>query len=102
MIDPEVAYDKLKNFETADQLRQYFQDENVKGSLRSAGTCPIASWMKQTTGRSTVTVGSAIRFYATTRASECDIEFPHTDTTENFITRFDNIEYPELVRGFEN
>ena len=29
MIDPQVAYDKLANFETAEELREYFASEGV-------------------------------------------------------------------------
>lgn len=112
MIDPGVAWDKLSNFETAEEIRQYFVDEGIKATRNRADTCAIAKWMNDTTGLSPVFVGTRIEVGKKTVSKktvskdrdpgkysflEPAYVFAHTDATMEFITKFDEGDYPELV-----
>lgn len=107
MIDPQVAWDKLAQFQTPEQLRQFFQDEGIKGIVGHAAKCPIATWMQQTTQVRQVTVAGSVKIFnkcVVTSFGEPvsnDLKFSHTDATEGFVALFDQGAYPELQR-FEN
>lgn len=95
MIDPTVVMDKLRNFETADELAAYFKEEGVKGVRATASSCPIALYFTQHTGKK-VTVSSRIKIWE----SEVQMgeSFGHTPATEKFIDLFDEGFYPELCQ----
>src|SRR5712672_842872 len=61
MIDPVVAYDKLSNFETAEEIREYFQECGIRGVKGRNDSCAIAQWLIETTGEKLVNVGETIR-----------------------------------------
>src|SRR5712671_1520972 len=61
MIDPIVAYDKLSNFETAQEIREYFQECGIKADRSSSSSCAISEWFKETTGEKFVSVGISIK-----------------------------------------
>lgn len=44
MIDFQVAYDKLAQFETAEELADFFKYEGITGYKKQAKHCPIANW----------------------------------------------------------
>lgn len=107
MIDPVVAWDKLSNFETAQEIREYFQSEGIKAVKADHKSCAIAQWLIDTTGDQNVSVNSRVQIGIKTvvRAldtgvklieSEADYEFKHTQATLDFIEAFDNGGYPEL------
>lgn len=107
MIDFDVAFDKLAQFEDGLQIANYLKSEGVSGCRGSNENCPIANWMKEQTGELVEVSGDYI--------SRC-AEGVDNDWIENnyevfaneyfrdptaaiveFITDFDNGEYPELV-----
>src|ERR1051326_7819139 len=99
-IDPVVAWDKLSNFETAEEIRQYFMSECIKGLVRRANLCAIAEWLKVTTGNNYVCVASSIDIglKENEESMEPEYVFSHTPATTDFIERFDNGDYPELEK----
>jgi hypothetical protein len=100
MVDPGVAWDKLSNFETAEEIREYFQHEGIKAIQFDANSCAIAQWFKNTTGEEHVSVAAMIKIgrmddqdcWSTPRVS-----FEHTKATLDFIEKFDRGGYPELI-----
>lgn len=98
MVDPVVAWDKLSNFETAQEIREYFQQEDVFGYRMALASCPIANWMKQTTGAGLVQVGNDISVHSGILDTESTNigTFEHTQATLDFIELFDDGDYPEL------
>lgn len=92
MIDPQVAYDKLCSFQTAKELREFFQGENVKGCIGTGDMCPIANWLTDTTGLKT-SVATEITFWTEGRMKH----FKHTWATTVFIDQFDDGLYRELI-----
>jgi hypothetical protein len=103
MIDPQVAWDKLSNFETSEELKDYFKSVGIKGVVGHAQLCPIATWLKQTTGWDMVTVAGSIKFFGKmyeTKQGHVQndmLKFNHTKATEEFVHNFDHVYYPELV-----
>lgn len=107
-IAPEVAWDKLSNFKTAQEIREYFQSENIKAFRAAHDSCAIAQWLINTTGEQKVSVSSKICIgqTPTTRllfdgktlvdTYEWNNIFPHTEASLTFIQSFDHGEYPEL------
>lgn len=99
MIDPVVAWDKLSNFDTATEIREYFQQEDIKGYRGVIESCPIAQWMQQLTGADLVRVSGRVTVY---QGLGCDLDkdFNHTKATLDFVVGFDSGRYPELeLRG---
>lgn len=107
MIDPVVAWDKLKNFETAQEIREYFQSEGVKAVKGDHKSCAIAQWLIDTTGNPSVSVSSSVQIGISTVTrtlgddiqfvrNQADHDFRHTPATLDFIEEFDNGGYPEL------
>lgn len=97
MIAPEVAYDKLSNYKSAEDLREFFADEGIKGIIGHASMCPIATWLVDTTQIKNVTVAGSIKFYKDMVENEVDA-YPHTEATEQFVKNFDSRCYPELIK----
>lgn len=100
MIDPQVAWDKIAQFQESEELRIFFQLEGIKGVAGHDTKCPIATWLQETTGFDTVSVSGSIRMWNCSDPSNF-IEFEHTYTTERFINSFDGHQFPELMR-YEN
>lgn len=101
-MDPIVAWERLKSFETAQDIREFFQNEGIKGIKESLTTCPIASWMHEATKAEIVRVGDVVRVYSKPTESsnffylELTGEFEHTWATTNFMEKFDEGQFPEL------
>ena len=107
MIDFGVAYDKLAQFECADDLADFLKGEGVKGWAGVADTCAIAKWMSDTTGQHVYVTGDFISCHVPyspyNELSYTEIEkFPHTGATFEFIERFDDEEWPELMEEPED
>ncbi len=91
-ISPEVAWDKLCTFEAAEEIREYFQFEGIKGIQKTPTSCPIANWIKYQTGLPAI-VGFNIHIgYGDDGSS-----FNHTPMTLEFMKAFDKGIYPELI-----
>lgn len=96
-IDPQVAWDKLSNFQTADELRDYFVSEQIFGVRARARACPIATWMMEQTGKPTAVAKSIwVGMSQNVNNYLGEIEFEHTEATRDFIEAFDHEKYPEL------
>src|SRR5258708_29016664 len=107
MIDPTVAFDKLSNFETCEEIRIFFQLEGIKAVRGAHDNCPIAKWLTNTTGEGGVSVGSdtrigvrpVIKMLPDGNTSYHTIEaihrFEHSDAIIEFIEMFDEGHYPE-------
>lgn len=94
MIDPQVAYDKIAGFETANELADYLLSEDCKGVRASAGMCPLAVYMRGQTGAAS-TASNKIKVYGLDKEDH----FDHTPATECFMGLFDTGEFPDLVVG---
>lgn len=91
MIDPIVAYDKLAQFETEDEIAEFLYEVGIKGRRALANSCAISEYMAQMTGRKFSTCN-------TIETIEEPIKtFRLTSAIDDFITSFDDNKYPELV-----
>ena len=100
MLDITVAWDKLSNFETADEIAQFLMDQGIKANKRQIRSCAISKWMREITGDfSLVTNQFGIGKSQRTRDGGETISkiFDHTVATEEFMNKFDTECYPELV-----
>ena len=99
MINPQTAFEKLAQFDTADEIAQYLQHLGIKGHRTSSTHCPISQFMSERTGL-VVSTGSAVRTFANVeywKALEHNFKAPVTDAMCDFIARFDRGRYPELI-----
>lgn len=94
-IEPSVAWDKINSFRTAGELAKFLLDEEIKGLRNNKYACPLAQWLKVTTGQDRVGVENFIYIYVTQGIER----FDHTHATFNFIQNFDAGEYPLLERS---
>ena len=105
MIDPGVAWDKLSNFETAEEIREYFQSEGIRAICGDNRSCAISQWFLNITGVDYVSVASDIKIgniihqdvngFIQTGLVYTNT-FNHTPATLDFIDKFDAGEYLEL------
>lgn len=91
MLDFQVAFDKLAQFETAEQIRQYFVAEGYKGVTCSESHCPIASFLRDQTGED-ISVAPVLIM----RGGIVNVEL-NTAAMQEFILNFDDEMYPELI-----
>lgn len=96
MIDFQVAYDKLAQFEFADDIAEYMKDCNIKAVREEPAECAVSEWMYQQTGffvRTGVTgmlvLDDQERLVFRTRLTPALI---------TFVSDFDDNKYPELVK----
>jgi hypothetical protein len=100
MIDFQVAFDKLAQFETADELADFFKYEGVKACVQDPSNCAVAQWMNMQTGEE-VRVSPLYIFTSKrpwgSRNETAVINTPNTPAMTNFILNFDTASYPELL-----
>lgn len=97
MIDFGVAYDKLAQFETADEIAEYFRGEGIKGSCGLYSSCAIAVWMTKTTGRMAHVSTSDIWVIGEQSPIGDRVTLNHTDAMMDFVYHFDHGHYPDLI-----
>lgn len=102
MIDFRVAYDKLFQFETVEELADFFHGEGIHAIPGNGQRCAISQWMTQTTGRPVFTSYFHIDL-APKVVDNCVIYGTQEDTVDitptmcAFARKFDNMEFPDLV-----
>jgi hypothetical protein len=86
--------DKLQTLGSADQIAAFFAQEGVTGSVRRVRSCPVAAYVKRETGLVEVL---ATRGFVVDWHTQDGV--PCRDTpVSDFIARFDDGAYDELVR----
>lgn len=98
MADFEVVLDKLHQFETADDIADYFRNYGIQAKRGSAMHCAISQFINIETGNVDGTVFTSpmeISLYSS------DIEPPirstNTAAMMQFIVNYDRGFYPDLV-----
>lgn len=96
MIDFTVAYDKLAQFNKANDIAKFLKDEGVKAIACEPDACAITVWMRDQTGLNIRTN------YAVVRAVQDDnvtviVRGSNTGAMFDFIKKFDFGLYPDLV-----
>lgn len=97
MIDPDVAFDKLCQFETADEVANFLCQEGIKGQRRVSDNCPISNWMSVTTGTS---FSTGINVLLTGAGGSTWLR-QNTAALIEFVGLFDFGAYPELILNCE-
>lgn len=97
MIDAGVVFDKLNNFDTADELADYFQAEGIQALPGEPEQCAIAQFVANQTGRYVYVDGASIAVYHENMRYIVDREFACNAQMRDFITRFDAFEYRDIV-----
>lgn len=100
MIDPQVAFDKLAGFQNAYEIADFFKSEGIKGEKASHNKCPIAAWMRKTTGIYSSAAGSIVvqngNYYEGEEFAP-DFRVEATTMMADFMNKFDRGDFPELV-----
>lgn len=97
MIDFSVAFDKLAQFETSDELADFFRSEGVKAFPCRANLCPISHWLKNTIQKQYIYSNVwGIRQYDDGSA-KIIAESEPTSAMKDFIIKFDHFEYTDLL-----
>lgn len=87
MLDPQVAYDKLAQFETYEDIVSFLQHQDIQGYKLDSNTCPIAIYMRRTTGLRSFYVADVVQYRD---RMERFIQFPLTEAMHRFIAEFDS------------
>jgi hypothetical protein len=89
MVQP--YFDKIADMNTADEIAEFFEREEVKAVKGKSRTCAIAQYLHDRSGQD-------VRAYHihTFVAGEA-VVFRNTRTMSDFITLFDRGAYPNLV-----
>lgn len=93
MIDIVVAHDKLRGFETADGLAEFFKGECVVGIRSCTYSCPIAQWIQTVTGQC---VSVNPKDTMTLPAVSTRMRLENSNAMTYFVEAFDEGDYPEL------
>ena len=94
-FDPGSLRNLISEFykwETADQIAELFRAEGIKGDRNVLESCPIAGYATKCSGIDVEVNEYGISF------SGGKFNFPATPAMKDFILRFDQGFYPELVR----
>lgn len=91
MIDFTVARDKLTQFQTVEDLVSFFRGEKITGRREAADSCIIARWMQEQT-REVVLVSAEDMWIG----DDMRNSLPHNAILGDFISNFDDGEYPDL------
>lgn len=86
MIEPQVAFDKLAQFETSQDLANFLHAEGIKGYRKDANICPIATFMELQTGKMVGVSEDNIEHYNQGRIDFC---FENTQAMYDFVVDFD-------------
>lgn len=100
MIDFVVARDKIAQFQCADDIADFLRYEGVNGVIGQADICPIASWMRITTGAPVcVSVRTMWIDESTSDTVSFDpsVEEKNTQAMTDFVREFDAGIYPDLI-----
>lgn len=110
MLDLDVVYDKLEQFETADEIARFLQDQEIKAAPKLAATCAIAVWVKKATetelvihvatSKTVIYHSNAKKMRTEGKSIEDTIiwQRDHTEAMQDFISRFDAGDYPNLLQ----
>lgn len=94
MIDFTVAFDKLAQFDTPDDIASYLESEGIKAYRGNASFCAVSNFISNLTGQEIETTCLSV-----VNIGDSKKEFRLTTTAmSEFIRRFDNGGYPELVQ----
>lgn len=98
MIDFQVAFDKLAQFQTANELAKFFQYEGIKAIPGSTKHCAISVWMRRTIEKELVyTNPFTVAEYKGTKLVAVNMA-KTTSPMLDFIVAFDRGNYPALVQ----
>lgn len=104
MLDLDVLYDKLEQFETAEEIAAFLIDQQVQAVPRNGKQCAFAAWVQQVTEMELMIHVSSKKtaIYRDTpgcaRTNEDIIwQREHTTAMERFIYQFDEGVYPKLI-----
>lgn len=102
MVDINVVYDKLCNFESANDLASYFKELGIKGVEQDAMACPITNYVMMETNLNYVITNTEYLTVSSRSPSiydNTDVVFQgrHTAAMADFVHEFDQGKYPELV-----
>lgn len=105
MADISVVFDKLKGFETADELAEFFRGYGVKARPGRARACAISKFVVEETG--VMRVCSDANSVCTYEANDLGnspivTTLLCTEAMAEFIRKYDRGCYPSLIEeGFE-
>lgn len=92
-IDPEVVFDKLAQFQTADEIANYLRNEGIQGGRNLAFRCPIANYMRTHTGRKHGVTQDDVDM----DTGDLYYKRENTPAIKEFIVRFDQGLYEDLI-----
>jgi hypothetical protein len=102
MLDYHVAYKTLAQFDTADEIADFFRSEGIQAARAMADSCAISKWMTDTTGMEISTNLTSVRavrlnqemadFITIEGTYQC-----HTEAMRVFVEKFDGGQYPDLI-----
>lgn len=80
---------ELHQFETADEIATFLEDEGIKGIIRGSSSCPLANFFSK---RGFDAAVCREHIYISGQNT-----FANTDALHNFVYNFDNGDYPQLI-----
>lgn len=96
MIDFQVAFDKLAQFETPGEIAKYLESCGIRACRRDASACAISQWMRNQTGlriRTNYAEVGVLKPFSSFDTTESE---SHTPAMSQFARNFDSGDYPDL------
>src|ERR1700745_2209626 len=104
-VDFNVAFEKLAQFESAEDLADFFISYQVKAVPSYSDKCAITVWMEGQTGHSIRTNMNSVRAVTDKPGSPLEtVPGTFNSLTEamaDFVKEFDSGKYPDLIDHWE-
>jgi hypothetical protein len=84
---------KLETHGSAEQIRGFFEAQEITGLRGSSTACPVQTYLVRETGESCISVS---RNWTNIIAPSCHGKVPNSPAVESFIDQFDAGRFPEL------
>lgn len=98
-FDPEKCLQDLEKLgNSPDDIANSLKSAGIKGIRGISTSCPIANYLKSKYEGIELTVGATkvvVAFYESWGQASFNIK--NSEALEKFISKFDNIEYPDLM-----
>ncbi len=104
MADVSVVMEKLRSFETPNDLAEFFQGYGIKARPRNARMCPITKFVMEETRLRLQHVATYVEHLAVYNCQESELEeaYAHSGAMIDFIEMYDAGQFPSLIEeGYE-
>ncbi len=96
MLNLEVAFKTLTQFDYAFEIANFLEEQQVKAITADSSQCAITQWMNKATGLDSISTTQQFIFQAVPGV-EYELVGENTPAMQEFVRNFDRGIYPSLI-----